>query len=53
MPNRPHLLVGALAAAAVALITSSSPLRGQGPRLRQIAAVTAPFFCVFDAGDAK
>ena len=41
MPNRSHLLVGALATAAIALITSSPPLRGQGPRLRQIAAVTA------------
>src|SRR4029450_11181032 len=41
MPNRSHLLVGALATAAIALITSSPPLRGQGPRLRQIAAVSA------------
>ena len=40
MPTRSHLLVGALATAATALITSSPPLRGQETRLRQIAAVT-------------
>lgn len=41
MPNRSHLLVGALATAATALMTSSPPLRGQETRLQQIAAVTA------------
>jgi thermolysin len=40
MPNRSHLLAGALAIAAIALITSSLPLSGQQTRLRQIAAVT-------------
>jgi bacillolysin len=40
MPNRSRLLVGALATAATALITSSPPLRGQETRTQHITAVT-------------
>ena len=49
MPNRSHLLVGALATAATALMTSSPPLRGQETRLQQIAAVTAADLRTWDS----
>ena len=40
MTHRSHLITGVVAVFATALVNSPSRLRGQRPRLRQIAAVT-------------
>ena len=40
MTHRSHLITGVIAVFATALVSSPSRLRGQEPRLRQIAAVT-------------
>jgi thermolysin len=49
MPHRSHLLVGIVATAATALITSSPPLRGQEPRMQRIVAVTAADLRTWDS----